>query len=55
MAHYVDGFDVPVPQRNLDAYREMADPRLKDMMDRRLRFDGMRMLCGGFKGLVELP
>ena len=24
MAHYVDGFIVPVPQRNLDAYREMA-------------------------------
>jgi uncharacterized protein YbaA (DUF1428 family) len=54
MAHYVDGLDVPVPQRNLDAYREMADPRL-DMVDRRLPFDGMRMLCGGFNGLVELP
>jgi uncharacterized protein YbaA (DUF1428 family) len=49
MAHYVDGFVVP------DAYREMAGPRLKDMMDSRLPFDGMRMICGGFKGLVELP
>ena len=25
MAHYVDGFVVPVPQRNLDAYRQMAE------------------------------
>ncbi len=24
MAHYVDGFVVPVPKRNLDAYRRMA-------------------------------
>jgi uncharacterized protein YbaA (DUF1428 family) len=24
MAHYVDGFVVPVPQRNLDAYRRLA-------------------------------
>ena len=25
MAHYVDGFVVPVPSRNLDAYRRMAE------------------------------
>jgi uncharacterized protein YbaA (DUF1428 family) len=25
MAHYVDGFVVPVPTRNLDAYRTMAE------------------------------
>ena len=25
MAHYVDGFVVPVPARKLDAYREMAE------------------------------
>ena len=25
MAHYVDGFVVPVPTRNLDAYRQMAE------------------------------
>jgi len=25
VAHYVDGFVVPVPQRNLDAYRQMAE------------------------------
>jgi uncharacterized protein YbaA (DUF1428 family) len=25
MAHYVDGFVVPVPLRNLDAYRRMAE------------------------------
>ena len=24
MAHYVDGFVVPVPKKNLDAYRRMA-------------------------------
>ena len=24
MSHYVDGFVVPVPQDNLDAYRRMA-------------------------------
>jgi uncharacterized protein YbaA (DUF1428 family) len=25
MAHYVDGFVVPVPTRNLEAYRQMAE------------------------------
>jgi uncharacterized protein YbaA (DUF1428 family) len=25
MAHYVDGFVVPVPRRNLDAYKKMAE------------------------------
>ena len=25
MAHYVDGFVVPVPRNNLDAYRRMAE------------------------------
>jgi uncharacterized protein YbaA (DUF1428 family) len=43
MAHYVDGFVVPVP-------------RLKDMMDpQTMPFDGMRMCWGGFKRLVEFP
>jgi uncharacterized protein YbaA (DUF1428 family) len=43
MAHYVDGFAVPVP-------------RLKDMMDpQTMPFDGMRMFWGGFKRLVGFP
>ena len=63
MAHYVDGFVVPVPRANLDAYRRMAeqaakvmeDPRMKSMMDpKSLPFDGMRMFWGGFKGILEL-
>ena len=120
MAHYVDGFVVPVPTKNLEAYRRlaeksgriwlehgalqfcecaaddvkpgkvtsfpqsvqlkddevvvfswivyesreardrinaklMADPRLEEMMDRNdLTFDGMLMLFGGFRTMVEL-
>ncbi len=120
MAKYVDGYVVPVPKENLDAYRRMArkagkiwrehgaleytecvaddvkpgkvtsfpqsvklkrgevvvfswivfktrahrdrvnqkvmeDPRLADMMDpKALPFDGMRMIWGGFKTMVEL-
>ena len=32
MAHYVDGFVLPVPQKNLDAYRQMAEPAGKIWM-----------------------
>jgi len=63
MAHYVDGFVVPVPLKNLDAYRAMAelggkvmeDPRMKSMMESKtMPFDGMRMFWGGFKSFVGL-
>ena len=120
MPQYVDGFVLPVPKKNLDAYRRMArkagkvwmeygalqymecvaddvkpgkitsfpqsvnlkndetvvfswiiyksrkhrdsvnakvmaDPRVASMMDpKTLPFDGMRMIWGGFKGLVEM-
>jgi uncharacterized protein YbaA (DUF1428 family) len=33
MAHYVDGFVVPVPLRNLDAYRRMSEQAGKVWMD----------------------
>jgi uncharacterized protein YbaA (DUF1428 family) len=33
MAHYVDGFVVPVPLRNLDAYRRMAEQAGKVWME----------------------
>ena len=33
MAHYVDGFVVPVPRRNLDAYRRMAERAGKVWME----------------------
>jgi uncharacterized protein YbaA (DUF1428 family) len=33
MAHYVDGFVVPVPIRNLDAYRRMAEQAGKIWME----------------------
>lgn len=33
MPHYVDGFVVPVPRRNLDAYRRMAENAGKIWMD----------------------
>jgi len=33
MAHYIDGFVVPVPLRNLDAYRGMAERAGKIWMD----------------------
>src|SRR5215471_13391411 len=33
MAHYVDGFVVPVPRHNLDAYRSMAEQAGKVWMD----------------------
>ena len=33
MAHYVDGFVVPVPRNNLDAYRRMAENAGKIWMD----------------------
>ena len=120
MPHYVDGFVLPVPKKNLDAYRRMArkagkvwieygalqymecvaddvkpgnvtsfpqsvnlkddetvvfswivyksrkhrdsvnakvmaDPRVASMMDpKTLPFDGMRMIWGGFKGMIEM-
>lgn len=33
MAHYVDGFIVPVPLKNLDAYRRMSEQMGKLWMD----------------------
>src|SRR5206468_9085253 len=33
MAHYVDGFVVPVPLRNLDAYRRVAEQAGKIWME----------------------
>ena len=33
MAHYVDGFVVPVPLRNVDAYRRMAEQAGKIWME----------------------
>jgi len=56
MAHYVDGFVVPVPTKKIDAYRRIARKAGKIwMMDpKKMPFDGMRMLSGGFKTLVEL-
>ena len=33
MTHYVDGFVVPVPTRNLDAYRQMAERAGKVWME----------------------
>jgi uncharacterized protein YbaA (DUF1428 family) len=120
MARYVDGFILPIPKKNLAAYRRMArkagkiwrehgaleyieciaddvkpgkvtsfpqsvklkadevvvfswivyksrkhrdgvnakvmkDPRMQPMMNpKKLPFDGMRMIWGGFKGMVEL-
>ena len=33
MAHYVDGFVVPVPRSNLDAYRKIADTAGKVWME----------------------
>ena len=33
MTHYVDGFVVPVPRRNLDAYRRMAEQAGKVWME----------------------
>ncbi len=33
MTHYVDGFVVPVPLKNLDAYRRMAETAGKIWMD----------------------
>jgi uncharacterized protein YbaA (DUF1428 family) len=67
MADYVDGFVVPVPKKNLAAYRRMAqksakvwreygvmqDPRLTKMM-KSMPFDGKRMFWGGFKPIVSL-
>jgi uncharacterized protein YbaA (DUF1428 family) len=41
MARYVDGFVLPLPKKNLEAYRRMA------------REAGC-MFWGGFKSLVEL-
>jgi len=33
MAYYVDGFVVPVPKRNLDTYRRMAEKAGKIWME----------------------
>jgi uncharacterized protein YbaA (DUF1428 family) len=54
---YVDGFVVPVPRKNLAAYRRMArkagNPRLAEMMDpKSMPSDGKRLIYGGFKILI---
>ena len=119
MAHYVDGFVVPVPKKNVDAYRKsaklmskvcrelgaleyfeciaddvkpgkvtsfpqsvklksnevvffswilyksraqrnrimkkvMQDPRIQEMGDQMMPFDGQRMIYGGFRSFVEM-
>jgi len=46
MARYVDAFVLPVPRKNLEAYRRLAT---KDMP-----FDVKRMTYGGFQMLVDL-
>jgi uncharacterized protein YbaA (DUF1428 family) len=33
MAHYVDGFVIPVPKRNIEAYRRMAQKAAKVWME----------------------
>ena len=33
MAHYVDGFVIPVPKRNIEAYRRMAQEAAKVWME----------------------
>ena len=57
---YVDGFLLPVPKRNMEAYKVnakvMKDPRLAKMMNdpKAMPFDYKRMAYGGFKVLVDL-
>ena len=59
MAHYVDGFVIPLPKRRLNAYRRLAqkageDPCLAKMMDpKAMPFDVKRTMYGGFKTIVE--
>ena len=64
MAHYIDGFVVPVPKKKLAAYRAMARKCSKvwkehgamsmmKMDPKKLPFDGKRMFWGGFKAIVE--
>jgi uncharacterized protein YbaA (DUF1428 family) len=59
--HYVDGFVLAVPKKNIPAYRSrahrdrvnakaMKDPRLAKMMDAKaMPFDEKRMTYGGLK------
>jgi uncharacterized protein YbaA (DUF1428 family) len=42
---YVDGYVLPVPRKNLGAYRRIA---------RKVPFDCKRMVYGGFKVLVAV-
>ena len=44
---YVDGFVLPLPKKNIEAYREIADPA-------KMPFDGKRMIYVGFETLVQL-
>jgi len=59
MAHYVDGFVIPLPKKRLNAYRRLAqkageDPRLAKMMDpKAMPFDVKRIMYGGYKTIVE--
>jgi uncharacterized protein YbaA (DUF1428 family) len=59
MAHYVDGFVIPLPKKRLNAYRRLAqkageDPRLAKIMDPKVMpFDVKRIMYGGFKTIIE--
>jgi uncharacterized protein YbaA (DUF1428 family) len=61
MANYVDGFVVPVPKKNLAAYRRMAQKSGKVWREygaleycECVADDGKRMFWGGFKPIVSL-
>ena len=58
--HYVDGFVIPIPKKNLPSYLRMArkaakimkDPRMANMGDP-MPFDMKRVAYGGFKVKVD--
>ena len=76
---YVDGYVLPIPKKNVAAYRRLAsetvvfawvvyksrahrdrvnskvmqDPRIAKMLPQAMPFDMKRMVCGGFKVIVE--
>jgi len=67
---YVDGYVLPVPRKNLQAYgriarkagkiwrehgaKVMKDPRLSGMDPKSMPFDCKRIVYGGFKILVDV-
>lgn len=57
MARYVDGFVVPVPKRNLDAYRSLSRKAGKIWCEygalEYVECVGKRMIYDGFKSFVE--